>query len=160
MIPGQLLFTNVVGAIPILLCLQFKVSLRSFYGHRRQLQNAKVYPLCGKIEGVQHQPQEGADHNESGAAKSLIVLKIFYCSPFFFIFVSDKHLGAALFSAPHLKHHLDARKQGRTHVMLLLMTPQSQLSSINWSHMRDSSETALVLLTSAHYRVKHFIYWH
>lgn len=82
-IPGQLLFTNVVGAIPVLLCLQFKVSLRSFYGHRRQLQNAKVYPLCGKIEGVQHQPREAADHNEGGAAKSLIVLKIFYCPPFF-----------------------------------------------------------------------------
>lgn len=157
MIPGQLLFTNVVGAIPVLLCLQFKISLCSFYGHRRQLQNAKVYPLCGKIEGVQHQPQEAADHNEGGAAKSLIVLKIFHWSPFFFIFVSDKHLGAALFLALRLKHCLDARKQGRTRVMLLLMTTLSQLSGINSSHMRDSSETAPVLLTSAHYRVKHII---
>lgn len=154
MIPGQLLFTHVVGAIPVLLCLQFKVSLRSFYGHRRQLQNAKVYPLCGKIEGVQHQPQEAADHNEGGAAKSLIVLKILYCSPFFYMCQRQTPRRGSFLSSPF---KTDASKQGRTHVMLLLKTTQSQLSSINSSHTRESSETALVPLTSAHYRVKHVI---
>lgn len=138
MIARELLLTMVAGAISVRLCLQFKDSFRSFYGPRRQLENAKIHPACCEAR---------LTHNrlhiisEKFRQSPLIASVIFFAALMFF---SISSLEAGIFLRGH---RWAARKQGRARVMRLLVAALSRLVSTNWSHMSDSSETAAVLRT-------------